>query len=340
MMEQAAKRLPPWVANKTGLLGPGDALKRRLRRGRLVTVCEQARCPNLGECFERGTATFMLLGERCTRRCAFCSVGTGRGEAADPLEPARVAAAAAELGLAYVVVTSVARDDLADQGAGQFVDTVKALRRRIAGVGVELLTPDFGGRRELIWQVVDAAADVFGHNLETVERLTPSLRGRASYSRSLEVLALAAKRCHSRAAERDADKAGAAGGVRQMTKTGLMVGLGETRRELRQTMRHIRATGCDLLTVGQYLRPTIEQREVYRYVEPCEFDEIAEEARSLGFAEVAAGPLVRSSYRAEALFDRSGTGVVRADASWAGAAGATATETHRTGSAPNLEDDR
>lgn len=325
MMEQAAKRLPPWVANKTGLLGPGDALKRRLRRSRLVTVCEQARCPNLGECFDRGTATFMLLGERCTRRCAFCSVDTGQGELPDPLEPARVAAAAAELELGYVVVTSVARDDLADEGAGQFVASIRALRQRIAGVGVEVLTPDFGGRSELIEQVVDAAPDVFGHNLETVERLTPSLRGRASYSRSLEVLAVAAKRSSRRAT---------------LTKTGLMVGLGESRAELSRTMRDVRATGCDLLTVGQYLRPTVEQREVYRYVEPREFDEIAGEARSLGFTEVAAGPLVRSSYRAETLFDRSGMGSARADASWAGAAGAVATEAHRAGSAPSMEDDK
>lgn len=325
MMEQAAKRLPPWVANKTGLLGPGDALKRRLRRSRLVTVCEQARCPNLGECFERGTATFMLLGERCTRRCAFCSVETGRGEAADPLEPARVAAAAAELGLAYVVVTSVARDDLADEGAGQFVATIAALRRRIAAVGVEVLTPDFGGRAELIEQVVDASPEVFGHNVETVQRLTPVLRGRASYARSLKVLAIAAKRASRRAT---------------LVKTGLMVGLGETRSELSQAMRDIRTSGCELLTVGQYLRPTVAQREVYRYVEPREFDEIAEEARSLGFTQVAAGPLVRSSYRAEALFDRSGRGSARAEASWAGAAGAIATGAHHAGSAPRTEDDQ
>jgi lipoic acid synthetase len=283
------KRLPPWVANRTGLLGPGNALKRRLRQGALVTVCEQARCPNLGECFARGTATFMLLGETCTRRCGFCSVDTGRGAAPDPGEPSRVADAAADLGLRYVVVTSVARDDLADEGAGQFAQTIGALRARIAGVGVEVLTPDFNGRVELISQVVRAVPEVFGHNMETVERLTPAVRGRAKYDRSLAVLGQAAKFC-----ERE--------GRGTLVKTGLMVGLGETRAELSRTMQDVVATGCRLLTVGQYLRPSREQMEVDRYVEPEEFEDIATEARALGFSEVAAGPLVRSSYRADALF--------------------------------------
>jgi lipoic acid synthetase len=283
------KRLPPWVANRTGLLGPGNALKRRLRQGALVTVCEQARCPNLGECFARGTATFMLLGETCTRRCGFCSVDTGRGAATDPSEPSRVADAAADLGLRYVVVTSVARDDLADEGAGQFAQTIGALRARIAGVGVEVLTPDFNGRVELISQVVRAVPEVFGHNMETVERLTPAVRGRAKYDRSLAVLGQAAKFC-----ERE--------GRGTLVKTGLMVGLGETRAELSRTMQDVVATGCRLLTVGQYLRPSREQMEVDRYVEPEEFEDIATEARALGFSEVAAGPLVRSSYRADALF--------------------------------------
>jgi lipoic acid synthetase len=287
-MTVTVERLPPWVANRTSLLGPGDALKRRLRRSGLVTVCEQARCPNLGECFERGTATFMLLGDHCTRRCDFCSVTTGRPGPPDPLEPGRVAEAAARMGLSYVVVTSVARDDLEDQGAGQFAGTIGALRRRISGVAVEVLTPDFQGRTDLIGAVLAAGPDVFGHNVETVRRLTPVVRGRASYERSLEVLEIAARHC-----ERNATP---------QVKTGLMVGLGETRAELSCTLRDIRSHGCQLLTVGQYLRPTRAQRPVERYLEPAEFDEIAEEARALGFVEVAAGPLVRSSYRADALF--------------------------------------
>lgn len=297
-VDRAVQRLPEWVANPAGLLSVGDDLKRRLRRGRLVTVCEEARCPNLGECFGRGTATFMLLGERCTRRCGFCSVETGRGVAVDPLEPGRVAEAASDMGLRYVVVTSVARDDLEDEGAGHFADTIEALRRRIDGVGVEVLTPDFSGTGALIERVIDAAPDVFAHNVETVERLTPSVRGRAQYERSLGVLE------HAAACARRLEEAGngpAAG--RTLVKTGFMVGLGETRAELSRAMADVRATGCELLTVGQYLRPTREQLAVDRYYEPAEFDEIAEEARQLGFTEVASGPLVRSSYRADALYN-------------------------------------
>jgi lipoic acid synthetase len=231
----------------------------------------------------------MLLGEHCTRRCGFCSVATGRGAEVDPGEPERVVEAAEALGLRYVVVTSVARDDLADEGAGQFVATIAALKRRIAGVGVEVLTPDFNGRTGLIERVVGAGPEVFSHNLETVERLTPAVRGRARYARSLGVLGDGV-----RLAER--------AGTGTLVKTALMLGLGESRAEVSRAMSDIRGTGCQLLAVGQYLRPTREQREVDRYVEPAEFDEIAVEARELGFSEVASGPLVRSSYRADALY--------------------------------------
>jgi len=227
----------------------------------------------------------MLLGDTCTRRCQFCSVHTGRPAGVDALEPARVAETAARMGLRYVVVTSVARDDLHDEGAGQFAATVHALRARVTGIQIEVLTPDFNGRSELIEVVLAAAPDVFGHNLETVERLTARVRGRARYRRSLEVLRRAADACR------------AAGVV----KSGLMVGLGETREEVSQAMADIRATGCTLLTVGQYLRPTREHLAVARYLEPSEFEEIGAEARQMGFREVAAGPLVRSSYRAESL---------------------------------------
>jgi len=313
----ASQRLPSWVTSRTGLLSEGDQLKRLLRRAKLVTVCEEARCPNLGECFGHKTATFMLLGDRCTRRCEFCSVQTGRGTVVDPLEPHRVAEAAADLGLRYVVITSVTRDDLPDQGAGQFVKTVAALKRRIPGVGVEVLTPDFNGRADLIQEVVDARPDVFGHNVETVARLTPSVRGRASYERSLDVLAAASRRAAELQGGHGLDaSARNEQGVKVQVKTAIMVGLGETRAEISRTLADVRATGCSLLAVGQYLRPTRDQCEVARYVEPHEFAEMEAEARELGFVEVAAGPLVRSSYRAEALVrgdDVGGFGRWRAD---------------------------
>lgn len=286
-MEAQPERLPPWVRGQTRRLGAADDLKRRLRRGRLVTVCEQARCPNIGECFSSGTATFMILGENCTRRCSFCSVKTGRGSAPDPLEPARVAETAAALGLGYVVLTQVARDDLDDEGAGAFARTIEAVHERIDGVEVEVLTADFNGRAELVETVMDAAPEVFGHNIETVRRLTPEVRGRARYERSLEVLALAARQVERRG--------------RGVVKSGVMVGFGETRDDLVETFRDLREAGCRLLTIGQYLRPTREQRPVSRYYEPSEFEELAGLARDLGFLEVASGPLVRSSYRADRL---------------------------------------
>jgi lipoic acid synthetase len=285
-------RLPPWVVSGTPQLGASDALKQRLRRGKLVTVCEEARCPNIGECFASGTATFMLLGDTCTRRCQFCSVATGRPLPPDPGEPARVAETAAALGLRYIVVTTVARDDLPDEGAGHFADTITALHERIPGCQVEVLTADFNGRGELVEQVLAARPEVFGHNMETVRRLTPQVRGRAKYERSLDVLRLAA------AAPRHDG--------RGVVKTGVMVGFGETRAELSETLRDIRDTGCELITIGQYLRPTREQQPVTRYLEPSEFDELAAEARELGFAEVASGPLVRSSYRADRLYAAAG----------------------------------
>lgn len=287
-MEAAPNRLPPWLRAESRRLSDADDLKRRLRKGKLVTVCEQARCPNIGECFSSGTATFMILGENCTRRCSFCSVKTGRGALPDPEEPRRVAETAAALGLRYVVLTQVARDDLPDEGAGHFARTIEALKAEIADVEVEVLTADFNGRAELVETVMAARPEVFGHNIETVRRLTPEVRGRARYERSLEVLALAAE-----VAKRDG---------RGVVKSGLMVGFGETRDDILETFDDLRRSGCDLLTIGQYLRPTKEQRPVVRYYEPQEFDDLAAAARSAGFTEVASGPLVRSSYRADRLF--------------------------------------
>lgn len=291
-VSEPAKRLPPWVRSPTSQLGNTDALKKVLRRSRLVTVCEEARCPNIGECFSRGTATFMLLGDTCTRRCQFCSVNTGRPSVVDPLEPERVAAAAESLGLRYVVLTSVARDELPDEGAGQFAATIAALRRRIEGVEVEVLTPDFNGSHKLIDVVLDARPEVFGHNIETVARLSDDVRGRARYQRTLEVLTYAAARSGD-------DGFG-------VVKTGVMVGMGESRDEVSELLRDVRSTGCRLVTIGQYLRPSLEQMPVARYVEPHEFEEMAIEARELGFEEVAAGPLVRSSYRADQLYAAAG----------------------------------
>ena len=287
-MPATVERLPRWVVNPAGKLDRGDDTRRLLRRGGLVTVCEEARCPNIGECFAERTATFMLLGDTCTRRCSFCSVATGRPVAVDFGEPARVAEAAAAMGLRYVVVTSVARDDLADEGAGQFASTIRALRARVAGIAVEVLTSDFNARPELVGAVIEALPDVFGHNVETVRRLTPEIRGRARYERSLEVLSMAAAKC-----------AEVGQGI---VKTGIMVGMGETRKELDETMNDIFDAGCRLLTIGQYLRPSRAHRPVEAYIEPCEFDELAAAARAIGFSDVASGPLVRSSYRADALF--------------------------------------
>jgi len=275
----------------------------------LHTVCQEAACPNLGECWARGTATFMLLGEVCTRGCRFCNVTPGRPAPPDPLEPFRVAEAAARLGLRHVVLTSVTRDDLPDGGAGQFAATMRAIRLRLPGATVEALVPDFGGvvsaletvaaavrlsglrvstlglssgRRLSRTPHAEARPDVFNHNVETVERLSPTVRARADYRRSLGVLAWARQRGLT-------------------TKSGLMVGLGETCGEVIETMRDLRRAGCDMLTVGQYLQPTDRQLEVVEYIHPLVFAWYREVAETLGFRVAVAAPLVRSSYRAEEI---------------------------------------
>lgn len=277
-------RRPAWLRAR---LPQGDEFERvnaRLRGHRLNTVCTSARCPNLAECWDRGTATVMILGDVCTRHCRFCSVATGDpGGAVDETEPERVAVAAAELGLRYVVLTSVDRDDLADLGAGLFAASVRAVRERVTAARVEVLVPDFGGRAELIGQVLAAGPAVFGHNIETVERLSPEVRDpRAGYRRSLAVLATAKR---------------LAPGI--PVKSGLMVGLGETDDELRAALRDLRGAGCDIVTIGQYLRPARRCRPVARFVEPERFAGWEEEARGLGFRAAFCGPLVRSSYLAE-----------------------------------------
>lgn len=279
------RRLPGW-ARKGSPLSPGARpLRLLLRESNLTTVCEEARCPNLGECFTRGTATFMLLGDRCTRRCAYCSVETSKPLPPDPGEPDRVAEAAARLGLTYVVLTAVARDDLPDGGAGHFAETVRAVRRRIRGAQVEVLTPDFRGDASALGAVLRSEPDVFNHNIETVPRLFPEVRPQGDYARSLDLLGrLKALR------------------PAQPTKSGLMVGLGETDGEILAVLADLKQRDVDILTLGQYLRPTRDHAPVARYVTPEGFNRLGAQARSLGFSSVHAGVFVRSSYHAAEVF--------------------------------------
>jgi lipoic acid synthetase len=280
-------RLPEWARKGSPLDRGAHELRVLLREQALHTVCEEARCPNLGECFSRGTATFMVLGDRCTRRCGYCSIATARPEPPDPDEPARVAAAAARLGLRYVVITGVARDDLPDGGASHFADTVRAVRGTLPSAKVEVLTPDFQGREASLATVLGARPDVFNHNIETVPRLFPAVRAQGGYQRSLDVLA-AAKRLRPS----------------QVTKSGLMVGLGETDEEIDHVLRDLARVGVDIATLGQYLRPTRGHVPVARYVDPGMFDAYTERARAHGIGTVYSGVFVRSSFNAEEVAGR------------------------------------
>jgi lipoic acid synthetase len=284
----APRRHPDWIKARLPTGENYHDLKRLLRGLTLNTVCEEAHCPNIGECWEQRTATIMILGDVCTRACGFCAVKTGRPTWNDEDEPRRVAEAIAEMNLEHVVVTSVARDDLADGGAHIFAETIRALHARCPGMGVEVLIPDFNGQDEPLLAVMEARPDILNHNVETVERLQKPVRKRARYQRSLEVL--------QRAKEMARDISGRDGTVN--TKTSLMVGLGETRAELSQTFIDIRAVDCDILTIGQYLRPSEQHLPLERYYHPREFDEMKHEALALGFKHVESGPLVRSSYHA------------------------------------------
>ncbi|MGD9497203.1 MAG: lipoyl synthase, partial [Armatimonadota bacterium] len=245
------------------------------------TVCQEAMCPNIGECFSAGTATFMILGDVCTRDCRFCAVRHGRPRAPEPEEPARVAEAAARLGLRFVVLTCVTRDDLPDGGAGQFVATMEALRARLPGVRIEVLTSDFGGNLEALGQVLAAQPTVFNHNLETVRRLQPVVRPQADYERSLAVLR------HAAGQARDV-----------VIKSGLMVGLGETLEEVGEALGDLAAAGCRVVTIGQYLRPSPSHLPVARYVPPEEFALYQQMGRERGLRHVVSGAFVRSSYHA------------------------------------------
>jgi len=250
----------------------------------MATVCQEARCPNIGACFAEGTATFMIMGRICTRRCSFCAVQQGEPQPLDDEEPARLAGAVAQMRLRHVVITSVTRDDLADGGALHFRHCAEEVEAALPDATIELLVPDFAGRRESLDEVLRGPVDVLGHNVETVPRLYPTVRPAASFERSLDLL--------RRARERRSDLP---------TKSGLMLGLGESHDEIEEVIVRLCSVGCSILTLGQYLQPTRDQLPVARYVAPEEFDDWADRARSLGFSAVQAGPLVRSSYHAAQL---------------------------------------
>ena len=273
---------PPWLRRPLGVTGRWQATTDTVRALALTTICESARCPNLGECWSHGNVSFMILGERCTRRCAFCAVTTGRPTPVDPEEPQRLAEAIVRLQVRYVVITAPARDDLPDEGAGQFAAAIRAVRGRAPAVGVEVLTPDFHARPELIAQVLEAGPDVYSHNVETVRRLSPAIRPQARHERSLAVLELARR----------------LGQGRVIPKSGFMVGFGEHPDEVRHLMRELRQVGCEVLTIGQYLQPTLRQRAVAAFVPPETFAEYRRWGLALGFRHVASGPYVRSSYNA------------------------------------------
>jgi lipoic acid synthetase len=282
------RRHPEWIKARMPSGENYQDLKRILRGLTLNTVCEEAHCPNIGECWDQRTATIMILGDVCTRACGFCAVKTGRPTWNDENEPARVAEAIAQMQLEHVVVTSVARDDLPDGGAHIFAETIRALRHAVPSMGVEVLIPDFNGSDAPLRTVMEAQPDILNHNLETVERLQKPVRKRARYGRSLEVLA--------RAKDMALEIAGKPDTVN--TKSSLMVGLGETREELHQAFVDLRSVDCDILTIGQYLRPSEHHLPLERYYLPSEFQEMRTEALALGFKHVESGPLVRSSYHA------------------------------------------
>ena len=281
-------RLPPWIRLKMHTDGEFARVQNLVSHRRLHTVCQSAHCPNMHECWNRSTATFMILGNTCTRHCSFCAVESGKPGPVDAGEPQRVAQAASEMKLRHVVVTSVTRDDLADGGAHIFAETIRAVRQAVPAATIEVLTPDFQGRAESLSAVLQAGPDVFNHNLETVERLQPAIRPQASYKTSLGVLAYASK-THPAVA----------------VKSGIMLGLGETEEELFQGLEDLLSAGCELLTLGQYLAPTRAHVPVARFVTPAEFDTYAKKARDMGFKGVASGPMVRSSYKAVDMLEAS-----------------------------------
>lgn len=286
--ERPERRLPPWLKRP---LPSGDFGHTRdiVAQSGVATVCQEAKCPNLSECWSKRHATFMILGDKCTRRCHFCAVDTAKPDPPEVDEPDRLAEAVAKLDLRHVVITAVARDDLKDEGAGHFARCVRSIKRLCPTTTVEVLPADFHARRECIAELCDADPELYNHNIEMVERLSPQYRPQAKYRRSLDVL---------RVVKEVAPKL--------LTKSGIMVGLGETTDELHRTLEDLREVSCDVLTIGQYLQPSIDhQAPVQKYYRPEEFDGLGEYARSLGFVSVASGPFVRSSYNAAEVFEES-----------------------------------
>lgn len=280
--------MPEWLKTKTGKARQTAPTSTHVHELGIVTVCEEARCPNIGECWSHKTATFMIGGERCTRACAFCNVATGKPLALDPTEPQRVAEAAQRLGLKYVVITSVDRDDLPDGGAQHWVETIRAVREKIPDAKVEILTPDFKGKLEDVEIVAREKPDVYNHNIETVPRLYSVARRGSKYQRSLDLLKFV----------KDFDS-------NIKTKSGLMTGLGETKNEILEVLGDLKNHGVDFITIGQYLRPSPRHLAVQKYYHPDEFEELKIAGEAMGFEMVASGPFVRSSYHAGEDFARA-----------------------------------
>jgi len=281
------QRLPEWLTIRLPRPGTIKEVEEMMRSKNLHTVCESARCPNLPECWSKKTATFMILGDTCTRSCGFCAIKVGRGEELDPFEPLNVARTARTMGMKHVVVTSVARDDLKDEGAEQFAKTIRALHKECPDVIVEVLTPDFKGKRDCIKTVTDARPEIYNHNIETIERLHTVVRPQAKYARTMGVLKM----------------------VKELdptiyTKSGIMLGLGETRAEVIKTLQDLREIGVDAVTIGQYLRPTMHHLPVVSFIHPDEFKEYEAIGEEMGFAFVASGPFIRSSYNAIAFSEK------------------------------------
>jgi lipoic acid synthetase len=282
---------PDWLRKRLPVGASVQAMEGNLEQNRLHTICQEACCPNQGECFSKGVATFLILGNVCTRNCRFCAVDSGTPQELDANEPLRLAGEVKRLGLRFVVVTSVTRDDLPDGGANHFARVIEVMRRECPGVGIEVLIPDFQGSRLALQTVVDAAPEVLNHNVETVLRLYASVRPQADYRRSIELL-------------RDAKAMNPA----LTTKSGLMVGLGEMREEVLEVMADLRSASCDVITIGQYLSPSANHHPVVEYVTPEIFETYRKDALRLGFRDAASSPFVRSSYMAEKYYKNPGTG--------------------------------
>jgi lipoyl synthase len=279
---------PGWLKRRLPSGSEYERLRTLIKGHGLNTVCREAQCPNQFECYAKGTATFMILGKYCTRNCGFCAVVHGPADLPDAEEPGRVADAVAKMGLRYAVLTSVTRDDLADGGASMFADTIQAIKKRMPAIRVEVLIPDLQGNRESLQRILEAKPDVLNHNVETVRRLYPSVRPAAVYTRSVDLLRIAKQLA-----------------PQTPTKTGIMLGLGESEEELFETMDDLLNAGCNILTLGQYLQPSSGHLPVQRFISPEEFHSMREKSLQLGFAGVAAGPFVRSSYQAERLFQQA-----------------------------------